>query len=370
MMSKNLFGKGKLQLFSVILVVAMLLCMAIPAYAAEQRVSIELEDLEYQKTDEVFLESPFKHGALPVESVVNLNFYRAGNQIETSFSIEKEGIYVISLGYVMNNDSGVLEMKIDGTVIDDAINLKNNGGWEIGNKKTGLMRLAKGEHTLTFTSKEAAGYTALLDYLCLEEMTVSDEFVFEFEGNAYTKSDEFHLEANYKHEALPVDAIVNVNFYEAGRTLETVSLIVAEEGKYTVSFAYILNNDNGSVQISIDGRKLGEAVNLHHDGGWTLAEQELGEIELAAGIHKVSIQSIDDGSGRYCAQLDALKLKKTAEAVDPVNPVIPDPGTDEPSKPNEPSNPTTGDVSLLVFCAAAVLLLTGLGVFKKRYDTI
>ena len=360
--------KSKARFLIFFLVAALFACSLLPAGAAEEQITIELEDQEYTQTGEFFLEVPFVHEALPVESAANVNFYQAGNSLETTFSVEKEAIYLITLGYVLNQDGGILEMKIDGTVIDSQINLNNGAGWEAGKKTVGLMTLSAGTHTLTFTSQESAYYCALLDYLALEELTPSDEIIFEFEGNAYTKSDEFHLESNYTHEALPVDAVVNTDFYAAGRKLETVSLVVPEAGKYTISLAYILNNDSCSVQISIDDQKLGEPVNLYHDGGWTLSEQELGEMELAAGIHKITIESVDNGSGKFCARLDALKLSKTAEAENPVDPVIPDPGTDPGSDPgqNDNTNPTTGDAGIWLGACAAILLASTAGLVVRR----
>lgn len=269
-MVKHGLRQSKARFLIFFVVAALFACSLLPAGAAEEQITFELEDQEWTQTGEFFLEVPFVHEALPVESAANVNFYEAGNALETTFTVEKEAIYLITLGYVLNQDGGILEMKIDGTVIDSQINLNNGAGWEAGKKTVGLMTLSAGTHTLTFTSQESAYYCALLDYLTLEELTPSDEIVFEFEGNAYTKSDEFHLESNYTHEALPVDAIVNVDFYEAGRSLETVSLVVPQSGKYNVSLAYILNNDSCSVQIAIDGQEIGEPVNLYHDGGWTL----------------------------------------------------------------------------------------------------
>ncbi len=360
--------KSKARFLIFFLVAALFACSLLPAGAAEEQITIELEDQEYTQTGEFFLEVPFVHEALPVESAANVNFYQAGNSLETTFSVEKEAIYLITLGYVLNQDGGILEMKIDGTVIDSQINLNNGAGWEAGKKTVGLMTLSAGTHTLTFTSQESAYYCALLDYLALEELTPSDEIIFEFEGNAYTKSDEFHLESNYTHEALPVDAVVNTDFYAAGRKLETVSLVVPEAGKYTISLAYILNNDSCSVQISIDDQKLGEPVNLYHDGGWTLAEQELGEMELAAGIHKITIESVDNGSGKFCARLDALKLSRTAEAENPVEPEIPvDPDTNPDNNPDpDKPNPSTGDSGLLLGISAAFLIGATAGIVIRR----
>ncbi len=368
-MVKHGLRKSKARFLIFFVVAALFACSLLPAGAAEEQITFELEDQEWTQTGDFFLEVPFVHEALPVESAANVNFYEAGNALETTFTVEKEAIYLITLGYVLNQDGGILEMKIDGTVIDSQINLNNGAGWEAGKKPVGLMTLSAGTHTLTFTSQESAYYCALLDYLTLEELTPSDEIVFEFAGNAYTKSDDFFLESNYTHEALPVDAVVNVDFYEAGRSLETVSLVVPQSGKYNVSLAYILNNDSCSVQIAIDGQEIGEPVNLYHNGGWTLEEQELGEIELAAGIHKITISSVDNGSGRFCARLDALKLSKTAEAEDPVDPEIPvDPDDQNPDQnpDSEKPNPSTGDSGLLLGISAAFLIGATAGIVIRR----
>ncbi len=356
-------NKGKIFIFLTVL--AVFLCGTFSVNAAAEKITIELEEQEYTKSDEVFLETPFTHDLLPVSGAANVNYYKAGNLLQTSFSVEKEGIYLVTLGYVMNHDFGVLQMKIDDTIIDSHIDLNNGGSWEAGSKKAGLIRLAKGEHTVSFISQEAAYYSAILDYLQLEELEVSDEILFEFEGNAYTKSDDFHLESNYSHEALPVDAVINIDFQGAGRSLETVSLVIPEAGKYKMTLAYILNNDSGTIQIEIDGQPAGEPVNLYHDGGWTLAEQELGEMDLAAGIHKITIKNADDGSGRYCARLDALRLQKTAAAENPIDPVIPDPGTDPTPKPDP--NPGTGDSGAWFgLCTAVAALLCATAVCRRK----
>lgn len=376
-MLHELFGKNKVRFFAFLVIAAMILGGTFSVNAASENWKIELEDQEYTKTDEVFLETPYTHDALPVDGAVNVNYYKAGNLLQTSFTVPKAGIYLITLGYVMNQDAGLLQMKIDETVVGENIDLNNGGAWEAGMKKVGLLNLAEGSHTLSFISQESNYYCAILDFLEFEELTPSDEIIFEFEGNAYTKSGDFHLESIYRHEALPVDAVANVDFYKAGETLETVSLVIPESGKFKIALAYILNNDSCSVQISIDGHSLGDTVNLYHDGGWTLEEKELGEMELAAGIHKITIQSIDNGSGRYCARLDALKLTKIAEAVNPVDPVIPDPGKDPGSQPtsNPSSNPgtkpdtipSTADTgSWLGFGVTAALILLTMVLRRQR----
>ena len=89
--------KSKARFLIFFLVAALFACSLLPAGAASEKITIELEDQEYTKTEEVFLETPFTHEALPVDAVANVNFYKAGNMLETTFSVEKEAIYLVTL---------------------------------------------------------------------------------------------------------------------------------------------------------------------------------------------------------------------------------------------------------------------------------
>ena len=74
-----------------------------------------------------------------------------------------------------------------------------------------------------------------------------------------------------------------------GAKLE-LALLVAKDGKYKLLAQFTKAVDYGIVQLSLDGEKLGQPIDLFHDGVIATGELDLGTHALSAGEHKLAVQ--------------------------------------------------------------------------------
>lgn len=326
--------------FIVSLFVAFLLvlCCAGAVMAEEKTFVYEFESLPYTGDEGVWTEIPYSHEALPVDSVANFNFMEVNKSLNFEFNLEKAGSYFVTVGYVMNNNSSLMEIKIDDTVMPVQIELNNNSSWFAASSMVGYITLDAGAHTFSAKGVSEGRTEGKLDYFKLTEFDGS--FIYEFEGKSWNKSaDNIHLEPNYTHSALPVDAVVFTNLMAEGNYIETNSLFIPKDGKYSVDLSYLLDQAHGTVQILIDDIALGDPVNGNHEGGWAAAEIALGDIELKQGVHKITVKSV---SGAFETRLDSLSFKLAED------------NGGENNGDNE-TNPGTGNGSLLAVCFAIAI---------------
>ncbi len=90
-----------------------------------------------------------------------------------------------------------------------------------------------------------------------------------------------------------------------------LALAVKKAGRYKVRVQLTKAVDYGIVQLSLDGQKLGEPVDLYHDGVIPTGELDLGIHNLAAGEHKLSVQiagANEQAVKGYMFGLDYVKL--------------------------------------------------------------
>jgi hypothetical protein len=88
---------------------------------------------------------------------------------------------------------------------------------------------------------------------------------------------------------------------------------VAKDGKYKLLAQLTEAVDYGIVQLSLDGRKLGEPIDLYHNGVITTGELDFGIRELSAGEHKLTMEIIGANPKAvksYMVGLDYVKLVK------------------------------------------------------------
>ena len=76
---------------------------------------------------------------------------------------------------------------------------------------------------------------------------------------------------------------------QLGDKLE-LALPVAKAGQYQLLAQFTKAVDYGIVQLSLDGEKLGQPVDLFHDGVMATGEIDLGMRKLSAGEHKLAVE--------------------------------------------------------------------------------
>jgi len=92
----------------------------------------------------------------------------------------------------------------------------------------------------------------------------------------------------------------------------TVAFPVAADGKYKLKTQLTKAIDYGIVQLSLDGAKLGEPLDLFNDGVIPTGELDLGTHDLKAGQHKLTLEIVgtnDKAKKAYMAGLDYIKLE-------------------------------------------------------------
>jgi hypothetical protein len=93
-----------------------------------------------------------------------------------------------------------------------------------------------------------------------------------------------------------------------------LALPVEKAGKYNVLAQLTKAVDYGIVQLSLDGEKLGDAIDLYHRGVIATGELTLGARELSAGEHKLTVEitgTNDQAVKSYMFGLDYVKLVAT-----------------------------------------------------------
>ncbi|MBO4327397.1 MAG: hypothetical protein J5950_09010 [Clostridia bacterium] len=134
------------------------------------------------------------------------------------------------------------------------------------------------------------------------------ETVIEFEDMEFDTEDTLpSFNKPYVHEALPVEAGVEFNVYDAGLSL-LCEFEVEEAGSYRVYMDFIMNYNHGVFDVSIDGTKCAEPVNFNNGGGWQLSTKQLGSFDLSKGTHTLAITGTD--TDYYQGILDCLRLRK------------------------------------------------------------
>ncbi len=92
-----------------------------------------------------------------------------------------------------------------------------------------------------------------------------------------------------------------------------LDLPVTKAGKYQLLAQFTKAVDYGIVQLSLDGEKLGQPVDLFHDGVVATGELDLGTHELSAGEHKLAVEitgANPKAVKSYMFGLDYMKLKE------------------------------------------------------------
>jgi hypothetical protein len=81
---------------------------------------------------------------------------------------------------------------------------------------------------------------------------------------------------------------------------------VPKTGKYAVKLQLTKAFDYGIVQLSLDGQKLGDPLDLYHDGAVPSGELSLGEHELAQGDRTLRVEIV--GANEKAKKLHAFGL--------------------------------------------------------------
>ncbi|MBP5779865.1 MAG: hypothetical protein J6X34_01360, partial [Clostridia bacterium] len=115
--------------------------------------------------------------------------------------------------------------------------------------------------------KKIAAYlcaAVLLTVFTLAAFAAEDntaDVIIEFEDMTLDTEDDFPTFTQpYVHEALPVDAGVEFNVFDAGLSL-LCEFEVEKSGDYLVYMDYIMNHNHGIFKAELDGRACGDPVN-------------------------------------------------------------------------------------------------------------
>lgn len=93
----------------------------------------------------------------------------------------------------------------------------------------------------------------------------------------------------------------------------TLALPVERAGRYSVRAQFTKAVDYGIVQIWLDGKKLGEPIDLFNDGVVPTGELDLGVLDLSAGDHQLVIEIVganEQAVKAYMVGLDYVRLVK------------------------------------------------------------
>ena len=94
----------------------------------------------------------------------------------------------------------------------------------------------------------------------------------------------------------------------------TLELPVAKPGKFRLMMNMTKAPDYGVVQLSLDGKKLGDPIDLFHPSVIPSGEVEMGMHELSAGSHALLVEitgANDKALKSYMFGLDYVKLTPT-----------------------------------------------------------
>jgi len=86
---------------------------------------------------------------------------------------------------------------------------------------------------------------------------------------------------------------------------------VKQAGKYRVAMQLTKAVDYGIVQLYLDGAKLGDPIDLYHDGVVPTGLLRMGEHDLSTGEHKLTVEIVganDKAVKSYMFGLDYVKL--------------------------------------------------------------
>jgi len=92
----------------------------------------------------------------------------------------------------------------------------------------------------------------------------------------------------------------------------TLALPVAAAGRYAVRARFTKAIDYGIVQLWLDGRKLGEAMDFFNDGVIPTDEMDLGVVELTKGEHQLTAEIVgtnEKAVRKYMFGLDYVRLE-------------------------------------------------------------
>jgi hypothetical protein len=108
---------------------------------------------------------------------------KPGNTLDLAVPVEKAGTYRLKMQLTKAIDYGIAQLSLDGKKLGQPIDLYNNGVIATGVLDMGTHELSKGEHILRVeivgaNEKAIKSYMFGLDYIRLEEVTVSGFFTF------------------------------------------------------------------------------------------------------------------------------------------------------------------------------------------------
>jgi hypothetical protein len=91
-----------------------------------------------------------------------------------------------------------------------------------------------------------------------------------------------------------------------------LALPVSKNGKYKLSAQFTKAPDYGIAQLYLDGKKLGEPIELYHESVIPSGILSLGTLDLNAGEHKLSVEIVganDKAAKSYMVGLDYVKIE-------------------------------------------------------------
>ena len=232
-------------------------------------------------------------------------------------NVEKEGDYLLSARYSKAPDFGVVQHLVDGQPLGAPIDLYNPSVILTDDLSLGAVHMTAGLHefTIRVTGKNGAstGYFCGLDYLRIKEYDGTAPIYVFYEGEALEIVDQTEGLDIYTQDMgdLCSGRAHKLMFSQKQGDFMTLRFQVPKEGDYIVTGGFTRANDFGTAQHSIDGKRMGNPIELY-DGGLLLTETVIGRIHLTAGQHELKVEMVDKApdSRGYVYALDTLSFQE------------------------------------------------------------
>lgn len=244
-----------------------------------------------------------------------------GGYVKTYLNVPTDGVYNLKSVLTKGNDFGKVQHYLDNQKIGSIIDLYDPNIIPTSELTLGSQYLTKGLHILEARivgkNPSSKGTVYGMDYLKVEPQK---EFRYEGEDLEVIKKSD-HTDSNIqdmgnfgdgwsnkKHRVLvPADGGNSGDDYYS----MTLRLPVEETGDYLVSAVMTRGGDFGVAQHTIDGKQIGNPVNLKEGDVMPTPEMVLGKMHLEKGEHEFTVKMVATATNqgpKYVYGLDFISL--------------------------------------------------------------
>ncbi|MDO8682208.1 MAG: DUF2961 domain-containing protein [Armatimonadota bacterium] len=220
-------------------------------------------------------------------------------------------IYKLEIGFAQGPNRGIASVLIDGEPMAEAVDTYNEAVKVREQTRIGATKeLAKGKHTLTIESSgknaKSTGSSVLIDYIIW-----LPETAFEGEMLEATSADGKFPVVIERGEAFSGGEYLCFKAEESGASF-SLHIPVRKAGKYAVFTQLVRGRRYGLVQLTVDGKPVGEPIDGQSNSAIRAEQARFGELELTAGDHLFTFETKkkEDKNTNYYIGIDTLSLKR------------------------------------------------------------